>query len=198
MLKMTENITNSTVPIITDVVRNIDGYEIVRCSYLSLHSDGPNPNWSLNIDGLQSQILLVNLEAIVIGSLKDGSHFHSLSDIEQLYAFAENNEGLFVDINEIWVPFDWLGKKTIEQGLLFRIPVEYFSMCWKYTNGSISSQELFEEELTLRKESNIDSIVSFSEQETEAFNTWTKKQIDESIEIYQSNRKDYLAKISEK
>ena len=198
MLKNTEIRLNSTVPIISDVIRIIDGYEFVRCSYLSLQSDSPIPNWNIILNGITSQILLVNLQAIVIGSPRNGSHFNNLSDIEQLYSFAENQEELFVDLNEIWVPFSWLKLKKIHQGLLLRIPAEYFSICWKFTNGTISTQILFEESENLKKELDSDTIVAFSEEETRAFSIWTEKQIQESIEIYHANREEYLTKITEK
>ncbi len=127
MLKNTEFKITSTVPIISDVIRNIDEYDIVRCSYLSLKSDNPIPNWNIEVNGVSSQILLLNLEAIVVGSSGKESLFRDVKDIEQLYSFVENQDELFVDMNEIWIPFTWLGLSKIDQGLLFRIPSKCFS-----------------------------------------------------------------------
>lgn len=180
------------IPIIVDVERNIDGIKMIRCSYYSIQSDEPMPNWSLNIGRNNAAMLLLNLEAILLGSPDSPDNFRNVNDIDAMYYLVEEHEGLFVDINDIWVPKRWFGKDDLKQGLLFRISQESFSWCWKFRNDVISAEEFlaFEKEMK-------DSYLRFSEEETNAFYMWTEKQILQSRDIYQEKREQYLQKIKE-
>lgn len=184
------NQTSSRIPIVTDVIRNIDGLEMVRCSYFSIQSDTPLPDWNITIDETTSPILLLNLEAIIVGPLQENDEFRDAGDIESMYEIAEQVEGLFVDINDIWVPLTWFGNADILQGTVFRISQSRFTICWKLRNDSIAFED-FKSEL----ENTFKPEMQFSETETLAFREWTKRQINNSRELYHENRESYLNKI---
>ncbi|WP_282042712.1 hypothetical protein [Winogradskyella flava] len=181
-----------SIPIATDVDRNIDGVEMIRCSYYSVQSDSPIPNWSISTVDNNASILLLNIEAILLGPTNKGDEFDSVEDIDSMYIFAEQNQGLFVDINDIWVPFHWFGVEKVEQGLVYRISQEKFSLCWKLRHDYISFDE-FNTEIAYQE----DIKLRFSQKETNAFNDWTKAQIFRSREIYQESRGEYLQKFKE-
>ncbi|MGI9550802.1 MAG: hypothetical protein ACR2MT_06340 [Aurantibacter sp.] len=180
------------IPVVTDVERNIDEINMIRCSYYSVQSDIPIPNWTLNVLDDSTPMLLLNLEAILVGPVQNVDKFSSVEDIDLMYDFVEKNEGLFVDINDVWIPTNWFGIKEIKQGLVYRISQENFSLCWKLRNDNISSEEFIYESKNIKE-----PFISFSEEETSVFQKWTKKQIQESQEIYQGNRTDYLQKIKQ-
>ena len=189
------------VPVIIDVERNIDGYPMIRCSYMSVQADEPVPQLHLEANDATFPILLLNMEAIILGTPGGSDVFDNVDDIERMYDYVEAEEKLFLDINDIWIPKAWFGKNRIRQGLLYRMPVDRFVNCWKLRNDKISSEEMFKEEDILD-----DAVVykyadtpvmEYSEQESNAFNNWTKKQIERSREIYQANRDRTLQKIRE-
>jgi len=179
-----------SIPVVADVERNVDGIEMIRCSYYSIQSDTPIPNWNMNAFGTSIQILLLNLEAILVGPTHEGVKFRDVADIESMYDFAEQNEGLFVDINDIWIPSAWFSGYKIEQGFVYRISQDNFTLCWQLRNSNISSEEfIFRSEFLDRPN------IRLSEEETVVLRAWTKKQINKSQEIYQENRNNYLQKI---
>ena len=179
------------IPVITDVKRNIDNIIMIRCSYYSIQSEIPMPNWTINAFGTSTPMLLLNLEAILVGPLQNVDKFSRMDDIDSMYNFVEQNEGLFVDINDVWIPIEWFGVNEIKQGLVYRISQENFSLCWKLKNDTISAEEFLYESKNINE-----PFISFSEEETLIFQDWTKKQILESQEIYQGNRKNYLQKLT--
>jgi len=180
------------IPIVTDVIRNIDGLEMVRCSYFSFQSDTPLPDWSLTLSRSTYPILLLNIEAILIGPIRDGDRFRNLEDIESMYDYADENEGLFVDINDIWVPLTWFRRSKIEQGMVYRIPQDRFIHCWQLRNDNISIEEFIS-----INENIVEFDTRFSEEETLVFKDWVEKQISRSKEIYRENRESYLKKIKQ-
>ena len=189
------------IPIITDAVRNIDGYKMVRCSYFTIQSDDPLSNLSLNNSGFESPAILLNLEAILIGAPNEQKMFNGIKDITALYDYVESNDNLYIDLNDIWVPLNMFGTGDITQGMLFRIPDYYFSLCWKLRNDRISAEELYghigRDYLDQTTASPPHPLLQHSRKETNAFKRWTKKQIEESRKIYKANKSDTLKKIIE-
>ena len=189
------------IPIITDAIRNIDGYQMVRCSYFTIQSDDPLSHLSLSNSGFDSPAILLNLEAILIGAPNDQKRFNGIKDINALYEYVESNDNLYIDLNDIWVPIKMFGTEKITQGMLFRIPDYYFSLCWKLRNDRISSEELFghigKDYLDPATESPPHPLLKHSKKETNAFKRWTKRQIEESRKIYKANKSEALKKIEE-
>ena len=183
------------IPIIIDVERNIDGISMIRCSYFSIQSDNPMSNWTISTGGIDSPVLLLSIEAILLGSRQSPDYFRSHSDVDSIYDFIEDHEGLFIDINDIWVPSSWFGTKELKQGLLFRISQDKFSLCWKFRNDIISTEEFMALDDEIDKSKS--SFIRFSENENDAFRSWTDNQIKQSQEIYQGNRGNYLQKIKQ-
>ena len=195
--------TNSTwprIPIIVDVTKRvIDGQSMVRCSYFSILSEEPMQNWAINSDNINSPILLLNFESILIGPSSDTHYFSSFEEIERMYQLEESHSELFVDINDIWIPTPWFAHQKLEQGQLHRISADRFSRCWKLRNDLISIEELLDDEGTVLQEhiakESSPSLVRYSPEESASFEQWTKKQIDRSSTIYHQNRERYLKKI---
>lgn len=189
------------IPIISDAVRNIDKHQMVRCSYFTIQSDDPLSTLTLNTSSFDSPTLLLNLEAILIGSPGNYECFEKPQDIIELYNFVEDREDLFIDISDIWVPLEWFGEMEIKQGMLFRIPDSYFSLCWKLRNDRISTEELYRDSSLYNQAHDTskqrEPIVVYAEEETAAFAAWTKMQIEQSRERYYAHKGVTLKKIKE-
>lgn len=189
------------IPVIADVERNIDGYLMMRCSYLSIQSDEPIADLDIETGDLSFPVLLINMEAIILGTPGSSHKFASVEEIEQLYDYVDGQDHLFIDINDVWIPSAWFGKMEIVQGMLFRMPVEAFNRCWKLRNDRISSEEMFADE-DVREEAVIEKYqenprVIYSEEESMTFFNWTTYQIEESRRIYKENKDESLQKIKE-
>ncbi|TAJ13759.1 hypothetical protein DMA11_07850 [Marinilabiliaceae bacterium JC017] len=176
------------VPVITDVVREIDGIIMMRCSYFSINSYDSLFGWNLQIRQLRLPILLLNLEAIIIGG-PHGNGFNNPNDISAMYDSIEEEGNLFVDINDIWIPLTWFSEEEmpeeiIPQGRVYRIPSNLFNLCWQFRNDRIDVNEL--PELTPEEQ------LRHSDEETQFFAEWTNTQVEESRTAYQQNREDGL------
>ncbi len=180
---MALNQINVKIPIIYDTIRNIDNHKMLRCNYFSVQTDEPLPNWHLGINNESYPILLLNLEAIIIGAPKSPELFRNPLDIDDMYNSIEENTDLFVDINDIWIPQDWFKLGNFIPGSVFRISQKLFTSCWKYRNDQIDVNEFISS--FNEKE---DGIISFSEDESAVYNEWTKLQIQQSQEIYRQNQ----------
>ena len=185
------------IPVIVDVRRNIDGMEMVRCSYYSVQSDEPLDDWNLGLGGRSYPILLLHLEAIILGPPNGRRKFSDQSDFDAMYDSIEgepgspNDNGLFVDINDIWIPLGWFGSIELQQGLVFRIPSNLFSLCWKFRNERISTDEFLElrNELLLEDRQREKRMrLKFSRPESEVLGQWTQTQIDNSRERYHKSK----------
>ena len=175
------------IPIVYDTIREIDGQKMLRCTYFTVQTDEPLPNWYLNLGNTTYPILLLNLEAIIIGAPKSPEMFRNPLDIDDMYEFIEKNTDLFVDINDIWVPHSWFKFKEFKPGSVFRLRSDLFTYCWKFRNDQISIYEFIENESILNLKEREERMVYFSEEESTAFNKWTSSQILQSQEIYRKN-----------
>lgn len=191
-----------SIPIIVDVERNIDEYQMIRCSYYTIQADEPITDLQLNIGDFDSPIFLLNLEAILIGAPNKTNRFETVQDIEAMYKYVEQYDELFVDINDLWVPIEWFGKVKIKQGMVFRIPAERFILCWKLRNDRISTDEMFLDE-DVRKKAIVSRflqkpVVEYSD-ESVVFGNWIQDQINQSRDGYNKNKelKKILKKIKE-
>ena len=182
------------IPIITDAIRNIDGSNMVRCTYFSIQSDHPAPGWTLTPVTTEASpsMILLNFEAILVGPPQYSDIFRDDKDIAAMYDFIEKHEELFVDINDIWVPHEWFDHEKIDQGLVYRITLETFQWCWKLRNDVIASESFRN---LAEQQKDPEPPLRYSEIETRAFKSWTENQMSHSQQIYHDNRERYLQKI---
>ncbi|NND34132.1 MAG: hypothetical protein HKN76_16210 [Saprospiraceae bacterium] len=188
----------SSIPLVVDVIRMIDGYEMVRCAYYSIESETPLLDTEIEIEGKNNPFLFIQMEAIFLGSPDRLDHFNSTSDIDAMYEFAERHDGIFVDINDVWVPLTWFDQTEIKSGMVFRIPIDKFISCWKFRHNHIAVEVFLAEEIKeirTKQKALARPYLVHSKGETSTFEEWTQQQISQSREIYQNNRDNYLQKI---
>ena len=185
---------SNTVPLVVDAVRMIDGHEMARCAYYSIASEAPMLDTDIQIEGTNRPFLFIQLEAIFLSAPNTKGYFNSIDEVNAMYEYAEQHDGIFVDINDIWVPYKWFGVEEIEAGMIFRIAIDQFIRCWKFRNDQIAVDEfLINSSIEEREE----PILSYSNEETTAFQSWSDQQIEQSREIYLENRDNYLQKIEQ-
>lgn len=188
-----ETPNKTTIPLAVDAVRTIDSYKMARCAYYSIASETPMLDTTIQINGANRPFLFIQYEAIFLSSPYTKGHFSSIDEVNAMYEYAEQHDGIFVDINDIWVPYAWFGVEAVEIGTIFRITVEHFIRCWKFRNDQIAVDELLGDPDRYEAE----SILSYSNEETNAFKSWADQQIAQSQKIYRENRDNYLQKISQ-
>lgn len=180
------------IPIIYDAIREIDGIPMLRCTYYTVQTDEPLSNWSLDLENKTYPILLLNLEAIIIGAPQSLKMFRNPFDIDGMYELIEDNTDLFVDINDIWVPHSWFKYREYNPGSVFRLRRDLFTYCWRYRNDQISMHEFIENKsiinLKILAEEKQQSMLDYSEEESIAFQNWSSTQIQKSQEKYRENK----------
>ena len=184
---------SNTILLVVDAVRMIDGHQMARCAYYSIASDVPMLDTNIQIEGTNRPFLFIQLEAIFLSAPNAKGYFNSIDEVDSMYTYAEQYDGVFVDINDIWVPYQWFGVEEIVAGMIFRIATDRFINCWKFRNDQITVETFLKDSVVEKKE----AILSYSSEETNAFKNWTDQQIELSREIYRENRDSYLQKIKE-
>ncbi len=188
-----ETIVPTTVPLVVDAIRSIEDHEMVRCAYYAIASDAPVLEANVQVDGTNRPFLFMQLEAIFLNPPDTQDQFDSIEAVDAMYEYAARYDGLFVDINDIWVPLTWFGYEDIRPSRLFRIAIDDFIHCWKFRNDQITIDVFLAESYSKRDGPSL----YYSEEETAAFKAWTERQIALSREIYHQNRDNYLPKIAE-
>lgn len=153
---------------------------MTRCHYLSIECDDPRPGWNIQLQGLLTPFLMLNLVGIVhqpFGAVR----FNTTGLIEGLFKLVEDNAGFTVNFEDIWLP-DFLFKERVIVGDVYRVGNRLFTVAYQYRDGR-HSQERFE---TLCRE--LHGEIIFSEDETLAFKAWTAEQFSMAQNQLPKNR----------
>lgn len=156
---------------------------ITRCNYLSVECDLPKPGWALRVGALNLPFLMLGLTGVIHRPF-DGEHFDTLDKIEDLFVRIEDEAGLLVNINDVWLPnflFDRAGAPQ-KKGQVYRVDGNLFSAAFLYREGRLALGTFLE------RCHGVNRAVTISEKETAAFTDWHKAQIEHSIGQYPKNK----------
>jgi hypothetical protein len=171
-----------TIPVFVDSVNKSPDFQMARMTYFSVENDDPSPNWTLNFEGLRLPFFMVNLSGVIWRPDSDEPLFQSAERIEELFdrLDAFDDKGLYVDINDIWLPNSML-KEPFRRSDAYRISAGLFALALKYRNARIDLDEFKKgcEPLT--------DAVTFSEIESRAFKEWENRQITEVRDSFPKN-----------
>jgi hypothetical protein len=142
-------------------------FPMVRCHYLAVEYDDPRPGWSLTIAGIQMPFLMLGLTGVVLQPF-GAERFTNNGLIRRLFESVEQ-EGL-VNFEDIWLP-DFLFSALPHVGDVYRVGIKLFSLAFAYRDSRISQEEFEAPCKELQDE------ISFSEDETMAFRSWTVEEI---------------------
>lgn len=170
-----------TIPVIVDDVKTYPDFEMTRCTYFTIESDTPSPDWILGLGNLDIPFYLLGLSGIIWKPVK-GDFFDNPDLIEKLFNAIEEGPGLYIDVNDIWLPNYLFYSSKSKRGDVYRIGEELFNKAYLYREDRISKEEflMFCEKL--------EEELYFSEKEAYSFRRWGKDQIAMAKQIYPKNR----------
>lgn len=175
----------SDVPVLVETPSR-PTFRMVRCHYLSIESDDPRPGWNLGLERLSMPFLMLHLVGIVQQPL-GAARFNSYGLIDGLFTLVEEQASLSLNFEDIWLP-DVLFHRQVTVGDVYRVGERLFTAAYQYRDGRYS-QEMFE---GLTKELLRDIV--FSEDETQAFKSWSAEQLSIARNQAPKNRDLQLGK----
>ncbi len=158
---------------------------ITRCNYLSVECDSPKPGWSVGIGGVEMPFLMLGLIGVVHRPF-EGERFDTPDKIEKLFFLVEQQAGLLININDVWLP-NFLfsrGGATQSKGLVYRVHWDIFSTAFLFREGRLGQGTFLDRCHSL----NHHEAVTISEKETKAFSLWHKEQVSNAVRQYPKNK----------
>jgi hypothetical protein len=174
---------STDVPVVVDAVRTFAYFPMVRCNYLSIECDSPKIGWTIGIGSSELPFLMVGLTGIVTKPFV-ADIFNTVDSIEDLFRRIEDDAGLLVDIDDLWLPMILFRNINIrpEVGQVYRLNSDMFAIALDFREGHIDAQYFLE-----RCEQSGRSL-SLSEEEMAAFGQWREEQIRSAFDQYPKNR----------
>lgn len=172
-----------TVPVVVDARRMIDDVDVVRAMYLIITSETPVPGGSIQPGGwASSPIPILNQMGVIYRPDNLSETFASREQIEALFDTLEQTLDYVVELEDIWLPEEWLQyRPQISRGDLFRLTFDLFMACYRYRAGIVTQISSLTELKPEPQE------IRFSAAETQAFRDWNQQQIQNAKERYPKN-----------
>jgi hypothetical protein len=176
-----------TVPVIVDDVKRLEDFDMTRCTYFSVECSEPQPHWYLGLRERRIPILLLGLSGIITGPNGPyGGEFHDALAIQKFFDLIEENPGMYIDINDVWLPNYLLGNNEIAPGNVYRLRSKLFSISIDFRNGLLTKEEFERQGKEYRDQ------IDFSPGESRAFRSWTLHEIDIARRNYHEHREKFL------
>lgn len=173
------------VPVVVDSTKNLNGFSMTRCNYLSVECHEPRPGWQLGIGPERFPFLMLQLTGIIqrpIGGIKFGDP----DEIEDLFQLIEEEAGLFIKIEDLWLPNDLFDREP-EPGSVYRVGTDLFSYAVQFRAGRMD-QETF-----LMTAEEFSEGFTFSEEETSVFERWWEKERQMASDQYPKDKELVLS-----
>lgn len=183
-----------TIPVQVDSIKRWAEFQKTRCIYFRVEfPDRPVTGPSPDLYGDKAVLSTWGSWAVLSGpsrSIEAEGLFLLPKSIEQTLLRIEETEGLSLDLAHIWMPnelFD-LGNqdKEIRSGDVYRLSTALFRVCYLFAAEMITEDRW----LNSCRSSYADIIPS--PEETAAFRSWRKEQIERSSSRY--HHKDYATR----
>jgi hypothetical protein len=174
-----------SIPIMIDDVKESDDFQMSRCTYFSIASNLPSSEITED-PVLKIPSVMIGFTSLICYPFDASKLFNKPEEISSLFEAVEKVEGLYVDINDIWLPNFVFEKANRKRGSVFRILPELFKLAYDYQNGVISEDEFIK---TCKKKN---FPAEYSPEETDAFHKWGFKQIELASKYYKDNPKKWL------
>lgn len=161
---------NDDVPIFVDNEIAPEAFPFVRCNYLTIERDEPDPSWLLTLDGQEMPFMLIQLAGVITQPLTE-PRFSSRELVEELFIRIEEDDRLSIEVADMWLP-RFLFRFTPHAGLVFRMRRHLFASAFQFRNGLVSEARFID----VCKES--EEAFEFSDLESGAFREWHSMHTD--------------------
>jgi hypothetical protein len=168
----------SLIPVMVDSIKKVEDFDMSRCTYFTIETDGPSPDWHLGTEGIDIPSYLLGISGIIYKPLGDKDVFETPQSVDELFDLIESHPELYVDTNDIWLPNDLFEGQPHERGHLYRVDPDLFKEAYAYRQDRIPKDQFIKFCKGMR------GAVIFSEVETEAFKGWQEGQIEVAKKKY--------------
>lgn len=170
------------VPVIIDAIKAHESFPLVRCNYLSVECESPMPGWTIKLGGEVLPFMMLGLVGIITRPI-GAEMFYNTNLIEDLFSKIEDEAGLLIEVDDIWLPMLLFHsvKTKPELGDVYRISSDMFAWALAFREGRI------DHETFLIQCKQLERPLVFSEEETIIFKEWRELQIQNAIEQYPKN-----------
>ncbi len=167
------------VPVIVDAIKNLD-HEITRCIYFTIDAVLPESPSLVTIDSVNIPLLIIGLTGIICQPDHNNTLFENPDQIDSLFNRIEDMEGTIVSVSDIIFPTSILkiNEKGPRRGDVYRVGHKLMYLSYLFQTERIEYKDYFIECEEHQQQ------VKSSPLETRTFRTWSKLQIDRSIENY--------------
>jgi len=174
-----------TIPVMIDDIKEQTGFQMSRCTYFSIASNVPSPEITLD-RSINFPSIMVGFTSVICRPSNRSPLFDKPGKISGLFERVEKNQGLYVDINDLWLPNFLFDEENRKRSSVYRIDIELFRLAFNYQNEIISNEDFIKycKQTGLRAE--------FSPTETEAFAKWGGAQIKHARKYYRQNPEKWL------
>jgi hypothetical protein len=171
-----------SVPVFIDDRRAAAGLALTRCTYFSIESDEPSDAWLLELKKQRIPFLLLGLSGVIAAPSRRRPFFDSPASIDGLFETIESTPGLFVDINDVWLPNDLFGDRPATRGDIYRVDAPLFLKAQNFRVGRLTPSSF-----GAIGESRSGSL-RYSDAETRAFKEWSSGHITAARAKYHADK----------
>ena len=176
-----------SVPVTIDDVKQRTDFAFTRCEYFTIQCDTPSPDWVLGLQNRQIPFMMLGLSGIIFQPSLEEPYFTSPHQIETLFDGIEENEAVYVDTADLWLPTALVRKvvprgRDQMRGVTIRIYDQFFQEAVAFRNGTID-QTRFE-----GVAHELERTVTYIPEEDKAFHQWHRLQLGSAIDAYPKNR----------
>src|SRR2546430_1813280 len=116
-------------------------FPMVRCHYLSVECDDPRSGWRLELQGMATPFLMLNLVGIVQQPF-GATRFNNYSLIDGFFQVIEDQADLTINFEDLWLP-EFLFLPKVAVGDVYRVGIRLFTVAYQYRDGR-HSRDTFE------------------------------------------------------
>lgn len=174
-----------TIPVIIDDVKDQSGFQMSRCTYFSIASNFPSTDITLD-PRINLPSIMVGFISVICRPSNRSMLFDNTRKLSGLFERVEKNQGLYVDINDLWLPNFLFDDKNRKRSSVYRIGSELFKLAFRFQKETISDVDFIKscQDMKLTAE--------YSPKETETFSEWGNEQIGRARKYYKDNPAKWL------
>lgn len=176
-----------SVPITVDDVKRRNNFNSARCTYFTVESEAPSPDWVLGFAGQGIPLIVTGLSGIIWRPSLDELLFRTSEQIESLFDLIEQDQRLYVGTADVWIPNAVLEHVSRgehaepERGLTFRVGYRFFIAAMNFRLDRLAQGEFEHLAGELR------DTATFDLEENAAFSRWRQDQVELARRAYPKN-----------
>ena len=195
----TPRFKSRTIPVLIDDVKQLDEFNMTRCNFFTINPIACVEDWVTILRSKAVPFLLFGISAVLYRPTKQTAQFLSTKSIDRLFHKIEEIDGLVVESEHIWLPNSLFKlnhqsfspkaeQPYFQRGAVWRVNPTLFQLALLFQKELIDTMA-FSDHCRIIGERD-QALVEYSEEETDAFHTWSTEQINAAKENYERQRED--------